>query len=94
MASYRLYPGAGAVLGSSVVTGQRSNRFVGTLALRSAISARLTNELRAGLNGGTVLFFDAINDGMFSPWKGYRPTSVNYVPYLYHQRSATPQRAL
>jgi len=84
-----VYPGAGAVLGSSVVTGQRSNRFVGTLALRSAISARLTNELRAGLNGGTVLFFDAINDGMFSPWKGYRPTSVNYS-HIY--TTSAPQR--
>jgi Carboxypeptidase regulatory-like domain len=69
-----VYPGAGAVLGSTVTTGQRSNRFVGTLALRSALSSRLTNELRAGLNGGTVLFFDAINDGQFTPWRGYRPT--------------------
>ena len=71
-----VYPGAGSVLGSSVNTGQRSNRFVGTLALRSSISARLTNELRTGLNGGTVLFFDAINDGLFSPWRGYRLTSL------------------
>jgi hypothetical protein len=73
-----VYPGTGSVLGNSVETGQRSNRFVGTLALRSALSARLTNELRAGLNGGTVLFFDAINDGLFGAWRGYYPQNMNY----------------
>jgi Carboxypeptidase regulatory-like domain len=83
-----VYPGAGAVLGSNVSTGQRSNRFVGTLALRSAISSRLTNELRAGLNGGTVLFFDAINDGMFQPWRGYR-VSLNDVHIT---TTSSPQR--
>ena len=82
------YPGTGSVLGNSTITGQRSNRFVGTLALRSAISARLTNELRAGLNGGTVLFFDAINDGAFQPWRGYRP-SLNYVTF---SSTGSPQR--
>ena len=83
-----VYPGAGAVLGNTISTGQRSNRFVGTLALRSALSSRLTNELRAGLNGGTVLFFDAINDGMFSEWKGYRPT----ITYTHITTTSAPQR--
>ena len=89
------YPGTGTILGTPTVTGQRSNRFVGTLALRSAISARLTNELRGGLNGGTVLFFDSINDGAFSPWRGYLP-SVNYVTFLgsgfYPQRRNGPYK--
>jgi hypothetical protein len=68
------YPGTGTVLGTNVETGQRSNRFDGTLTLRSSLSARLTNEWRGGLNGGSVLFFDALNDGLYSTWRGYIPT--------------------
>ncbi|HKE20944.1 MAG TPA: carboxypeptidase-like regulatory domain-containing protein [Bryobacteraceae bacterium] len=68
------FPGTGTVLFSNVNTGQRSNRFDGTLSHRWAISPRLTNELRGGLNGGTVLFFDALAPGLYSPWKGFRPT--------------------
>lgn len=68
------FPGTGTVLFSNVSTGQRSNRFDGTLSLRSTLSASLTNEVRAGLNGGTVLFFDAVSPGMFAPWKGYVPS--------------------
>jgi Carboxypeptidase regulatory-like domain len=68
-----VYAGTGTVLGNSLVAGQRSNRFVGTLSLRSAVTSRLTNELRGGLNGGTVLFRDTINDGLFSQWRGFSP---------------------
>jgi len=67
------FPGTGSVLFSNVSAGQRSNRFDGTISLRSAIKSTLTNEARVGLNGGTVLFFDLISPGMFSPWKGYVP---------------------
>jgi hypothetical protein len=69
-----VYPGTGTVLGTTVNTGQRSNRFAGTVSLRSALSARITNELRGGVNGGTVLFFDAIAPGLFAPWRGYVPS--------------------
>ena len=68
------FPGSGTVLFSNVNTGQRSNRFDGTLSLRSALKSNLTNEFRSGLNGGTVLFFDAIAPGLFAPWKGYNPS--------------------
>jgi len=70
---YPVYPGQSAVLGTSAaagLTGQFSRRFVGTLALRSAITARLTNELRMGLDGGTVSF-DNISPGLFAPYRGY-----------------------
>jgi hypothetical protein len=67
------YPGTGVVLGTNLITGQRSNRFMGTLTLRSTLSARVTNELRAGLNGGSVLFRDDINPGYFQRWQGYVP---------------------
>jgi hypothetical protein len=68
------FPGTGTVLFSNVSTGQRSNRFDGTISLRSTLTPRLVNELRTGLNGGTVLFFDAVSPGMFSPWRGYNPS--------------------
>jgi hypothetical protein len=68
------FPGTGTVLFSPVSTGQRSNRFDGTISLRSTIKPTLVNELRTGLNGGTVLFFDLVSPGLFSPWKGYVPS--------------------
>jgi hypothetical protein len=69
-----VYPGTGTVLGTNVDTGQRSNSFTGAISLRSSITSRLTNEFRGGLKGGTVLFFDALNDGLYSTWRGYIPT--------------------
>ena len=86
-----VYPGTGTILGTTVNTGQASNRFVGTLALRSALSARLTNELRAGLNGGTVLFFPAIAPGLFDEWRGYAPT-ITYGAIYNNSNSRSPQR--
>ncbi len=75
------YPGTGTVLGTDVNTGQRSNRFAGSIGLRSALSARLTNEFHGGLNGGTVLFFDAIgSSALFSEWRGYVPTFTPLLP--------------
>jgi hypothetical protein len=68
------FPGSGTVLFSNVATGQRSNRFDGTLSLRSVLKTTLTNEFRSGLNGGTVLFFDAVAPGQFAPWRGYNPS--------------------
>ncbi|MBZ5583167.1 MAG: carboxypeptidase-like regulatory domain-containing protein [Acidobacteriia bacterium] len=67
------FPGTGVVLGSDAQSGQYSNRFMGTLSLRSTFGGRITNELRAGLNGGTVLFFPEINPGLYNTWRGYRP---------------------
>ena len=71
------FPGTGTVLGSNIATGQRSNRFDGTFSLRSVLKTTLTNEFRAGLNGGTVLFFDAVAPGAFSPWLGFNPSFAN-----------------
>jgi hypothetical protein len=67
------FPGTGVTLGSDTQTGQISNRFAGTLSLRSQFTSRITNELRGGLNGGTVLFFPDMSPGLLAPWKGYRP---------------------
>jgi hypothetical protein len=67
------YPNSGAVFGTKVNTGQFSNRFEGTLSLRSQFGAHITNEWRGGLNGGTVLFFPDISPGLYTQWNGYRP---------------------
>jgi hypothetical protein len=72
-----IFPGSGTVLFSNVNTGQRSNRFDGTISLRSVITPSMTNEFRTGLNGGTVLFFDAVAPGLFSPWRGFTPSFAN-----------------
>ena len=77
---YAVYPGQGVVLGttpSNGLTGQFSRRFVGTIALRSAITARLTNELRMGLNGGTVSF-ELISPSLYAPYRGYN-FSESYI---------------
>ena len=69
-----VYPGSGTVLGSNINAGQRSNRYLGSIALRSALTANLTNELRAGAQGGTLLFRDQISTpSLFSEWRGYVP---------------------
>ncbi len=76
-----VYPGAGTVLGSNVIAGQRSRRFSGTVTLRSALTARLTNEVRYGLNGGTVLFYDlAGSDALYNQWKGFVPSFGYFGP--------------
>ena len=68
------FPGTGDVLFGNVQTGQGSNRFDGTISLRSTISSHMTNEWRMGLNGGTVTFFTGISPGDFDPWRGYFPS--------------------
>jgi hypothetical protein len=69
-----VYPGTGTILGTSIQTGQHSNRFSGTISLRSAITNRLTNELRTGVMGGTTVFYDgAGSDSSYAQWYGYIP---------------------
>lgn len=68
------FPGTGTVLFSNVNTGQGSNRFDGTISLRSTLRSNLTNEFRAGLNGGTVDFFTGVSPQNFGTWKGYVPS--------------------
>lgn len=76
-----VYPGTGTVLGNDVIAGQRSRRFAGTLSLRSSLTSRLTNELRIGANGGTVLFYDlAGSDALYNQWKGFVPSFGYFGP--------------
>ena len=46
--------------------GIPSNRFSGAVAWRSTLTARMVNELRAGLQGGTILYFPEVNVGQFN----------------------------
>jgi hypothetical protein len=50
---------------------QGSNRFSGVIAWRSTINPRMVNELRAGLNGGTTLFFPEVSPGQFTNQGGF-----------------------
>ena len=76
-----VYAGTGTVLGNPTEAGQNSYRFEGTLTLRSSLSARMTNELRLGASGGTVLFYDAVgNDALYNEWKGFVPSFGYFGP--------------
>jgi hypothetical protein len=76
-----VYPGTGTVLGNNVIAGQRSRRFAGTVSLRSSLTARLTNEFRFGMTGGSVLFYDlAGSDALYSAWKGFVPSFGYFGP--------------
>ena len=78
---YATYPGQGVVLGSSTsqgLTGQFSRRFVGTVALRSALTPRLTNEWRMGLDGGTVSF-ELISPSLYAPYHGYNFSETDII---------------
>jgi len=90
---YSVYPGQGVVLGTtptSGLTGQFSQRFVGTLALRSALTARLTNEFSAGLTGGTVAF-ESISPSLYDPYRGYHFTLNDVI--LDHDTSPSARNA-
>jgi hypothetical protein len=73
------YPGTGDVLGTDINTGQHSNRFMGTIALRSTITSTLTNDFHGGLTSGTSVFSDgAQSPANFATWKGYIPVFSNF----------------
>ena len=71
-----IYPGTGTVLGyNNLVAGQRGNRYAGVVALRSALTSRLTNEFRSGMNRSVTLFRDQVSsDSLFSQWRGFSPS--------------------
>jgi hypothetical protein len=85
------WPGSGVVLGTTTNTGQFSNRFAGTMSLRSQFGSHVTNEWRGGLNGGTVLFFPDINQSLYSQWNGYRPI-LGYISNVYSTGATSSQR--
>jgi hypothetical protein len=74
-----VYPGTGDVLGTNISTGQHSNRFMGTIGLRSTITSHLTNDFHGGLMGGTTVWYDgAQSQANYSEWNGYTPNFGTY----------------
>jgi hypothetical protein len=80
-----VFPGTGTVLGSNAVAGLRSITFIGVVALRSVISANITNEIRYGDQGGDTWFYTQVGPSQFAPWGGYAPTfgSPSYLTNPY-----------
>jgi len=101
-----VYPGTGDILGTNVATGQTSNRFMGTIALRSSITSHITNAFQGGLNGGTVVFgAGASSPANLAQWKGYvpvlydgvvssDPTASSLTSYTFPQRRNDPVKQL
>ena len=77
-----VFPGTGTVLGNSATTGLNAITFTGVVALRSAISANLTNEVRFGDQGGDVWFYNEIGPALFAQWRGYAPIFGPSPSYL------------
>jgi Carboxypeptidase regulatory-like domain len=48
-----------------------SRRFSGVVALRSTITSHMVNELRAGLQGGTITFFPEVDSAQFANQGGF-----------------------
>src|SRR5262249_45953269 len=48
-----------------------SARFSGVIAWRSTITPRIVNELRAGLQGGTITFYPEVDAGQFANQQGF-----------------------
>ena len=93
-----IYPGTGEILGSNVNAGQSSNRFSGTLAVRSTLTSHMTNAFQSGLEGGTTVYGSAASSpANYSQWRGYVP-SIAYASIstvnTYVQRRNTPVKQL
>jgi Carboxypeptidase regulatory-like domain len=71
-----VYPGTGAVIGAdSLIPSQGGVRYAVAAALRSSLTASLTNELRFGVNRSVTIFRGEVaSPALFSEWKGYCPT--------------------
>ena len=88
-----VYPGTGDVLGTNINTGQHSNRFMGTIALRSAITDHITNDFHGGLLGGTTVFYDGAQSAAnYAPWRGYIPSFTAFDSLSGVSTATSPQR--
>jgi Carboxypeptidase regulatory-like domain len=83
-----IFPGTGNVINGTVPGNQGGIAFSGVLAWRTTLSARLTNELRGGLTGGTVIFNNGIGQPDFVQFGGYAPV-FNYVTSPYRTTGQT-----
>jgi len=77
-----ILPGTGIVLNGQAIGSQGGNNFSAVVAVRSALTPRLTSEIRFGLTGGTVIFNDGVSPADFAQWNGYA-TAYGYLTNPY-----------
>ena len=83
-----IYPGTGNVLNGTEPGNQGGIAFSAVTALRSALTSRLTSELRFGLTGGTVIFNNGITPADFAQWNSYAP-NLGYITSPYRTTGQT-----
>jgi hypothetical protein len=79
-----ILPGTGTVLGSNALEGQNGIYFSGVLALRSVITPTITNELTAGLIGGTSALGAGLSPASYGLWNGYQTAYSGYITNPYN----------
>ncbi len=79
-----ILPGTGTVLGSPSLEGQAGIYFSGVFALRSVITSSLTNELTAGLVGGTSALGKGLSPADYGLWNGYQTSYAGYITNPYN----------
>ena len=90
-----ILPGTGTLLGSPTLVGQTGIYFSGVFALRSVITSTLTNELTAGLVGGTSALGKGLTPADYTLWNGYNTSYAGYIsnPYNASYTSFAPRNA-
>jgi hypothetical protein len=90
-----ILPGTGTVLGSPALEGQNGIYFSGVFALRSVITSSLTNELTAGLVGGTSTLGAGLSPASYGLWNGYQTSYAGYItnPYYGSYTGFAPRNA-
>ena len=79
-----ILPGTGTVLGSNSLEGQTGIYFSGVFALRSVLTNSLTNELTAGLVGGTSALGKGLSAADYGLWNGYQTSYNSYISNPYN----------
>jgi hypothetical protein len=90
-----ILPGTGTVLGASDLEGQSGIFFSGVFALRSVITPTITNELTAGLVGGTSALGKGLSPADYGLWNGYQTSYAGYItnPYMGSYTGFAPRNA-
>ncbi len=90
-----ILPGTGTVLGSPGLAGQNGIYFSGVFALRSVLTPSLTNELTAGLVGGTSTLGFGLSPASYGLWNGYQTSYAGYItnPYYASYTGFAPRNA-
>ena len=84
MARSAILPGTGTVLGSNALEGQNGIYFSGVFALRSVLTSSLTNEITAGVLGGTSALGAGLSPDSYGLWNGYQTSYAGYITNPYN----------